>query len=297
MKTVKELIQRNVKLFFCDKGMFFTSLITPMILILLFVTFLGQVYRDSFLSSIPEGIKVENETVNGFVFGWLFSSLLAVCTVTISFCSNLLMVQDKANKSRLDFDVSPINSTQMSIAYFIASAISTLIICITALAICLVILAFTGWYLTFADIALTLCDTVLLVLFGTALSSIIGYFLSTQAQISAVGTIISSAYGFICGAYMPISQFAPAIRGLISYLPGTYGTSLLHRHLMQGVYGEVEKFMPTEAMTALKTAFDSEIKLGGKAVSEPAMYIILIMSVAVLTAVYILLCSRKTVKK
>ena len=41
------LIKRNIKLFFKDKGMFFTSLITPAILLVLYVTFLGNVYRCS----------------------------------------------------------------------------------------------------------------------------------------------------------------------------------------------------------------------------------------------------------
>ena len=41
------LIKRNIKLFFKDKGMFFTSLITPAILLVLYVTFLGNVYTPS----------------------------------------------------------------------------------------------------------------------------------------------------------------------------------------------------------------------------------------------------------
>ena len=53
MKVLLSLIKRNTKLFFKDKAMFLTSLITPLILILLFVTFLGNVYRDSFNSSLP----------------------------------------------------------------------------------------------------------------------------------------------------------------------------------------------------------------------------------------------------
>ena len=38
MKTVGALMKRNVKLFFKDKGTFFTSLITPMILLVLYAT-------------------------------------------------------------------------------------------------------------------------------------------------------------------------------------------------------------------------------------------------------------------
>ena len=41
MKGLGNLIRRNCKLFFKDKGMFFTSLITPVILLVLYTTFLA----------------------------------------------------------------------------------------------------------------------------------------------------------------------------------------------------------------------------------------------------------------
>lgn len=41
MTGLGALIRRNVKLYFKDKGMFFTSLITPIILLVLYSTFLG----------------------------------------------------------------------------------------------------------------------------------------------------------------------------------------------------------------------------------------------------------------
>ena len=58
MMGLGNLIKRNIKLFFKDKGMFFTSLITPVILLVLYATFLANVYRDSFVSNIPEMIKM-----------------------------------------------------------------------------------------------------------------------------------------------------------------------------------------------------------------------------------------------
>ena len=42
MMGLGNLTRRNVRLFFKDKGMFFTSLITPMILLVLYVTFLAM---------------------------------------------------------------------------------------------------------------------------------------------------------------------------------------------------------------------------------------------------------------
>ena len=188
------LIKRNIKLFFKDKGMFFTSLITPAILLVLYVTFLGNVYRDSFTSNLPNSLKLSESIIEGLVGGQLISSILAVSCVTVAFCSNFLMVQDKANGTIRDLRISPVKSATLSLSYYVATLLSTLIICFAATGICLTYVAIVGWYMSLADIFFLFLDILLLVLFGTALSSIINFFLSTQGQISAVGTIISANF-------------------------------------------------------------------------------------------------------
>ena len=90
--TVLILIKRNIKLFFKDKGMFFTSLITPAILLILYVTFLSNIYRDSFLAGFPAGMSVPEDVIDGLVATQFISSMLAVSCVTVAFCSNFLMV-------------------------------------------------------------------------------------------------------------------------------------------------------------------------------------------------------------
>lgn len=46
MKQILALVKRNVKLYFKDRGTFFTSLITPVILLVLYGTFLKNVYEE-----------------------------------------------------------------------------------------------------------------------------------------------------------------------------------------------------------------------------------------------------------
>ena len=103
MNKFLALTKRNIKLFFKDKGMFFASLITPIILLVLYATFLSRVYKESFLSGFPESMPVDDKLVNGFVGGELLSALLAVCCITVAFSSNMIMVQDKAKGSIHDF--------------------------------------------------------------------------------------------------------------------------------------------------------------------------------------------------
>lgn len=85
--------------------------------------------------------------------------------------------------------------------------------CVASLGICLGYLAKMGWFLIALDVAALALDVVLLTLFGTALSSCVIFPLSTQGQASAVDTIISAGYGFICGAYMPSPAFPKACSG------------------------------------------------------------------------------------
>lgn len=294
MRGLGTLIWRDTKLFFKDKGMFFTSMVTPLILLLLFVTFLGNVYRESFSSLLDAcGVAVDNSLMEGFVGGWLFSSLLAVCCVTVAFCSNMLMVQDKVTGARMDLTMAPVRSGTLAMGYYISTALSTLLICLVALAACCIYLGKVGWYLSWQDLLLTCLDVFLLTMFGTALSSVVNHFLSTQGQMSAVGTIVSAGYGFICGAYMPISQFSDGIQRCISFLPGTYGTALLHNHLMRGTYGELEELLPQQAMDSLREAFDSDLYFFDKEVSIGGMYGVMAVSVVALIAVYVLLSGRR----
>lgn len=292
MNDLKALIKRNTKLFFKDKGTFFTSLITPLILLFLYVCFLGDVYRDSFEMTFEQmniGITVPDKVLNALVSGQLFSSLLAVCCVTVAFCSNMIMVNDKVNGSRFDLTITPVKPSTMALGYYISTAISTLIITFVAMVVCLIYVAATGWFMSAKDILLLVLDAFWLTMFGTALSSIIIVFLSSQGQISAVGTIVSSGYGFICGAYMPISQFSNTLQNIIALLPGTYGTSLLRMHAMNGAFLELEKLnLPKEAIEGIKDMVDSNLYFFKTEVSELAKYGVLVGSVVLLILAYII---------
>ncbi len=288
------LIKRNTKLFFKDKGLFFTSLITPLILLVLYTTFLGNVYHDSFAMSFPKGMEVPEKLLDAAVGGQLVSSLLAVCCVTVAFCSNMLMVQDKVNGARKDLTITPVKGTTMALGYYIATLISTLLICLIAAGAGFLYLGKVGWYLSGKDVMLILFDVFLLVMFGVALSSIINFFMSTQGQISAVGSIVSSMYGFICGAYMPISQFSEGLQKALSFLPGTYATSLLRNHALQGVFAEMKADgYPKEIINGLRDAIDCNVYFFDNQVELSTMYLILGGSVVVLIGIYVVMNMMK----
>lgn len=297
MTGIMYITRRNIKMFFKDKGMFFSSLITPIILLVLYVTFLYNVYRDSFTSNLPDGLNISNSIVDGFVGSLLFSSLLAVCTVTVSFCANLFMVQDKVTGARNDLTIAPIKSSTLALGYYFATVINALIVCFAATGITFIYLAKMGWYMSASDVFFVFIDIILLVMFGTALSSIICFPLTTQGQMSAVGTVVSAGYGFLCGAYMPISQFSDTMQKVLSFLPGTYGTALIRNHAMNGVFREMaDQDIPDEFIQNIRDSFDCNFYFFGDKVSTGAMYAVLGGTVALLILIYVIMNVLKAKK-
>ena len=291
MNRLNALVIRNIKLYFKDKGMFFSSLITPIILLVLYGTFLRNVYYDSFTSALTAaGATVSDKLISGFVAGELASSLLAVSCVTVAFCSNLIMVQDKITGARNDLMVAPLKKSTLAMSYYLATLFSTLLICFFAAAICFGYIAACGWYLSVDDVVAVIRDIVLLVLMGTAISSLVNYPLTTQGQASAVGTIISAGYGFLCGAYMPISQFSKGIQKVMAFLPGTYGTSLLRNHTLRGTFAEMEaKGFPAQVIEAMKDSVDCNIYFFDKKVSLGAMNLVLFGTIVLALGIYIVI--------
>ncbi len=291
MYELKALIKRNSKLFFKDKGLFFTSMITPIILLVLYATFLANIYRDSFMQGLgPAAVLLSDKVIDGLVGGQLFASLLAVSCVTVSFCSNMLMVQDKANGVLNDLLITPVKKSTLALGYYISTALSTLLVCYVACFICFIYLACVGWFMSVIDVLLVLVDVFILVSFGTSLSSVINFFLSSQGQISAVGSIVSSIYGFICGAYMPISNFGEGLQKVLSFLPGTYGTSLIKNHALNGAIKQMKADgVPEQAIIELRNAVDCNLYFFDAKVETWVMFAVMVVTIALLIAVYVLL--------
>lgn len=291
------LIKRNIKLYFKDKMTFFVSLLTPLILVVLFLTFLKNVYADTIINIIPEGIEINKSTIEAFCGGWLFSSIISVSCVTVSFCSNI-MVLDKLNKAIDDLNITPVKRSTLLISYFISNFLTTFLIGIIVLIISFIYLGFVGFYLTFLDIIMLFVSTFCMCLFGSLLASIIGTFISSQGAHSAISTLVSSMYGFISGAYMPISQFGSGIRNFLSFLPSTYGTVLFRQYYMNGVINQLQTVenVPQEIAEQIRLSFDGKLVLFNNTIPTWALFTVVIGTSIILLGIYILLSNLKSKK-
>ena len=235
-------------------------------------------------------MDISEKLINGTVAGQLAAALLAVSCVTVTFCVNLTMVQDRAFGVRKDFDVSPVRKSMIYLGYFFSTVLNSLMVNVLTLVLCLGYIWMMGWYLTITDVVFLLLDLLILVFFGAVLSSIVCYPLKTQGQMSAVGTIVSAGYGFVCGAYMPISNFGEGLQKVMSYLPGTYGTALIKNHMLRGVFEEMKiNGFPTDVVKGIADSLDCNPTFQGNVVEPKFMMLIMIVTIVLLGGLYLLI--------
>ena len=93
---------------------------------------------------------------------------------------------------------------------------------------------------------------------------------------------------------MPISSFSDGLQKVLSFLPGTYGTSLMRNHALRGVFAEMEsEHFPTRLIESMKDSVDCNMYFNNEPVSTGAMYLFLGGTVLVLIVIYILLNMKK----
>lgn len=285
LRKMRYLTLRNIKLYFKDKMTFLVSLITPLILLVLFIAFLKSTYEDSILSII-QGFDLDQSLIDAFTGGWLFSSVLATSCVTVAFCSGMMVI-DKINRANIDFMVSPVKKSTLQLSYVLANLFSTFIITFVLLIVGLIYLACVGFYITFVDILLIVFGIIITSLFGTILANIIWTFTHSQGVVSGVCTFVSALYGFICGAYMPISTMGQGMQYFVSLLPGTYATVLFRQGFLNSVLNRMRETLPQGMINGIANGFDVKMSFFGHDVSTLALILVISISTIVLLGVFL----------
>ncbi|PZU45902.1 MAG: hypothetical protein DI566_09110 [Microbacterium sp.] len=227
MNIVTAIVGRSLQLFFRDRMNVFFSLLSGIILFVLYTLFLARLQTDGLSQQFPDATTGE---IQVFIDSWMFSGIVLLTTVTAGIGAMSVLVEDGHTGRFADFLVAPISRSHLVLGYLISSALVTVIMSTVVLALSVVYLGlFDGLWLEPKRILVSAGVMVLCCFAFTALSAFAVSFVRTPGAFSAFATIVGTVLGFVAGAYIPIGSLPTTVGNVINALPFAQGGMLLRR--------------------------------------------------------------------
>lgn len=298
INNVWALTKRNILLFFKNKTTMFFSILAPVLILVIYVLFMGDVQAATVEGLIPEGIEIDRATITGVVNAWMASGVIGIACITVGLNSVLSMVQDKENKAVNDFAASPVNPVNLLLSYFISAVIITFSICL----IVLVIVVSYLWIATGVGFSFATIMELLLILLLSCLSAvmimmcILSFFKTNQASAAFTG-VFSALIGFLTGAYFPLGFLPSAIQSVAGLIPGTHATSLFRNIFVGNILNNLPANIPAAFINQIKETYSFNLQLFGATLNRTFMYTFLAGSVVVFFGVYLILEKIRDKKK
>lgn len=292
--VVSGLVERSLKIFLKDKASVFFSLLAPLIVLGLYLLFLGDIQMDGIKAAF-EGAPIDDKLLKSFVDSWMLAGVVSVACVTVSFSVQGITVQDREKGVLNDMLASPISRGIIDISYLISNFVVTLCICLIVLAVAFVYVAITGWALSFVDVVLLIALTIMSVLSASIISTLVGLAFRTSSQHSAFVGIISAVIGFVMGAFMPLSAFPKGVQYVTLFVPATYSAALYRNLFMRGALEKIDAALPG-AEDGLKGSFSMELDFFGKTIGADMQAVIFAAFIALTLAAWIAIAVAKAVK-
>ncbi|WP_026497982.1 ABC transporter permease [Butyrivibrio sp. WCD2001] len=229
------LTKRNMMVFFNDKGAIFFSMLTPIIILALYLLFLKNTFVSS-LEGAAAGLSnfISAADVDQFVNGLLLTGIISTALLTIPYNALEIIVKDREDKVDLDMISTPVKRWEIILSYFLAAVTAAFLQTMIVLACGIGILAVNGsMYLVASDIVKLVGVIFLGTVSSTAIFMLFMMFFRNMGTCSAFMGILSAVSGFVIGAYIPLSEFNKTIQNVCNLVPAT-GISILIRNYLTG---------------------------------------------------------------
>lgn len=292
MNAIKALTLRNLRLFFRDKPLVFFSFLSVIIILGLYVLFLGDINISNIKSQVGN-----IEGIDALVYGWMLPGVIAISTITLSLGNMGRLVDDARDETLSDFMVSPISRTQLVVSYVLSTIIIATLIDVLMFAASIFIVKLKGGpVLDMNQIVSALGLILLLIISSSLLSLLLASFIRSPNTYGVANTIVGTFIGFVTGAYMPMGIMPKVIQDVFNSLPVSQGASLLRQIFLRDILTDVFKGAPESMVLDYRYFQGIDLKILGHILTPGEMLISILASI-VLLFVLNLLRFRRLYKK
>jgi multidrug/hemolysin transport system permease protein len=273
MRTIISLTSRNIKVFLRDKSAVFFSLLSVIIIIVLYACFLGEVNVNSIKHAVGD-IK----GVRFFIDSWIMAGIIVVNTVTVSLGVFGIMIEDNTKKRLNGFLIAPISRMKIVIGYILSAWIIAFLLTVISFILGEIYIAsFGGEILDIPSVIKVLGIILLNIFSSSAIVFFLVSFVRTNNGFATLSTILGTIIGFLTGIYIPLGSLPQTVQSIIKIVPASYGAAMLRQVFMEKpidiVFGNAMQ-MKEEYLKV----FGVKLMAGDSVISFPVMALVLILT-------------------
>ena len=254
------LIKRHLMLFFRDKANVFFSLLVVLIIIGLYIMFLGDIME----AALSATLGFYSEGTGIAISSLMLSGMIAVTSVTSCMGAIAISIADKELALK-DFLTSPIPRAKITFSYIIGSSGVGLVMTFAAISTCLLYIVARGGSLPSAgDFVLLAITSLLSVACANAMVYFLASFAESRNAFSAISSVIATLIGFLMGVYIPMGQLPESVQWIIRIFPMSHAASMYRKILADGelYYLFTEAGAPPEVLQGFREFFGVSFNYG-----------------------------------
>ena len=258
MKILYMLVQRNVKLYLRDKAAVFFSFLSVVIILALYILFLGRMQSNSL-----ENIMGHIDGFDWLVSTWIMAGILTVSTVTVPLGAVGNLIDDRADEILNDFYVSPINRNTLALSYLISAWVIGFIMVMFNMTIGFIYVILQGGeLLPFVSMLKLVGVVVLCIMSFSSFFFFISLFMRTRNAYGTLATLVGTFIGFLGGIYIPIGVLGENVQKVMNALPTAHAVTLVRTIYMEGSVDKVFGNAPQSAYDEYASMFGLNIIYG-----------------------------------
>ncbi|HWI49588.1 MAG TPA: ABC transporter permease [Rummeliibacillus sp.] len=240
MTTVMSLVSRHSKVFRRERTTVFFSLLSVIIVILLYALFLQKTQLDS----ISQMVKVTTD-IKSMVNEWMVAGLLSILAITTTLGSFGIYVRDLETKRAADFLTMPISRGTLLVSYVINAFVIGSVFSILAFIGCEIFLVSSGGeWVDFSTFLQIIGVLLLAVTLASTFNLLCTLLVESQTAFSTLSTIIGTVIGFLCGVYVPMGALPDYVQKFMLCFPLSHPTVMLRELFMSDSLDKVFKGAP-----------------------------------------------------
>ena len=285
MNAVMALTQRNLKLFFRNKPLVFFSLLSVMIVVGLYVLFLGDINVQNIRNEVGRDIP----QIDALVFAWMLPGAVAISTMTLALGNMERLVDDAQSETISDFMVSPVTRVQLILSYVISTILIAFLISVLMVGVSLLVVWSKGgdWMQPWTLVQV-LGIVLLMIISNSLLSLLIASFITSANTYGVVNSITGTFIGFVTGCYMPMGIMPVFVQNLFNALPVSMGASLLRQLYLAPIMDEVFAGAPETVVRDYRIFQGIDLVMFGQVLSPALMFTAMGLGVVVLFGLSVL---------